>query len=92
MGPRQRVQRGDRPRLGQPEAASGVECPFGVLRRPVVPLYLLTKINKLQYLLVVNAGFRALVGKLMTLGAAARQAGDHHPLVTQPARHNPAIA
>ena len=77
------------PRLGQPEAARGVERPFGVLRRPVEPLYPLAKINKLQHLRVVKAGFGALAGQIMMLGAAARPAGDHHPLVAQPAGDNP---
>ena len=52
-------------------------------------LYLLTKISKLQHLLVVQAGLRALVGQLMMHGAATRNTGDHRTLVTESARDNP---
>ena len=75
--------RGDRPRLQHPHVPVGIECPLGVLRRPVVALDPYGEIRELTHLRVIEHRAHRLLRRELAHGSS------RHP---RPARSSSSLA
>ncbi len=82
-------QRGDGPRLGQPEAPVAGDGPFNVLRRSEILLHLAAQGCKFRGLLVREAGCGGPIIERQGPGSASGNRPDRDAFVTQPAFQHP---
>jgi len=81
----QRVERGDRARLGEPELSRGINGPLRILRLAVIRLDACSKLGQCADLLIGEAGLIPAGAFLATQRASSRGSPDDDALISKPA-------